>query len=154
MIEKTIRLLSLEEKLKDVFKEKKNVLIFDKQGSVDTYFQYTGVVVDMFTIPLWKRLGADIDTIYEPIRKDVVNSMRFGQTCVLNYKDVDPDFLGNSVEGMIDPQWLFHPELRAEKENHMSVIRLEETIDETGVFSLNPNFNLVVMAKYVNEEKK
>ena len=108
----------------------------------------------MFTIPLWKRLGADIDTIYEPIRKDVVNSMRFGQTCVLNYKDVDPDFLGNSVEGMIDPQWLFNPELRADKENQMSVVRIEETIDGTGVFSLNPNFNLVVMAKYVNEEKK
>lgn len=118
-----------------------------------TYFEYNAVVIDMHKIPLWKRLGADEEAIYEPIRKEIVNCMRFGNTCVLSYKESEPKFPEYQADGMLEPNWLFHPVLREDKDNHMKIIRLEETIDNTGVFSLNPNFNLVVLASYENDEQ-
>ena len=116
---------------------RKNIFLWDKQGSVGTYFQYRGSLCQLAPEIIKKTLGQqDAAGVQEVLRAHLVNAMRNGEDTLIDLDKTAPDFNGEMTSSdVFDAALVFNYEEWAKEENYIRFVKENEN---HGIGGLNP----------------
>ena len=119
--------------------EGKYLFIWDKQGSVETFFTYQGKVSSFSVAKLNASLGrATKEDGLEIARKAVVNCLRNGDRLLYDFDKIAVDLTNEWTDEKIFPSaMILNREEYLKKDNYMKIVKDEEN---TGIGGLNPGY--------------
>lgn len=125
-------------------------VIFDNTGDCETFFRYSGQVVDVNKMVLAMNIGKmKKEEAVEKLRKSLVMSMRMGDRYVLNCGKLNVDFkamFNDPVNFPVD--MIFDYDEGRKNANYKKLVREEEDVDLMGnkkCYWMNDNFDIVVL---------
>ena len=155
---KPIAMKDLPNELESARNSGKYCMIFDKSGTCSTFFTYKGTLREFHksVVAITANSGTKAEAL-EDLRRGLVESMRNGDTFVIDVGELSPDFKSEWQDSETWPMdaisrqsdWL-------KPENHMKIVREEENVDyldNPGGYVLDTDFTLAFLAQYSSDQK-
>ena len=139
--------------------QRKYVFLWDRQGSVQSYFQYRGSLCSLAPEIVKKSAGMqDVSAVLEKLRVHLVVAMRDGADTMIDLDKTSPNFLTEVTdESTFDARLVFNYEEWAKHENYIRFVKEEETVSKGGLnpghYSRDPNFCLLIRSSADNAEE-
>ena len=117
--------------------EGKYLFMWDKAGSVATFFQYKGHLTEVQKEIVRAKIGGsdDLSGACELMRKDLVYTMRAGDNHLIDFGKLTPDFSKLTQEGVFNPELVFNRTEWIKKDNYIQFVKDDEM---HGLGGLNP----------------
>ena len=125
---------------------KQYLFIWDKQGSVGTFMQYKGHLVQLGPPTLRAALGqGTIQDVGETARKGFIAAMRSGDNMCLDIDQAKTNFSAANQEGTWVANQFFDWNWLEQEENYMKYVREDEN---HGIGGVNPGMGYIRNAKF------